>query len=83
MPVRFAYWTDRALAKIAEHGVKRHEVEHVLNHPIEDEASRANPRNMRCAGYTANGRFIVVVYRPIEAAGLWVAPITAYEPTPE
>jgi len=81
MPVRYYFWTPRAEAKVAEHGVEKHEAEQVLEHPERDEPSASDPDHMWAAGYTAAGRWIVVAYEPLD--DLWVAPITAYEPAEE
>lgn len=61
---------------IAEHGIDREEVEHVLRHPIDSDVSRTTGRPI-AFGRTAAGRGIAVVYEWIDAVSVY--PITAYD----
>ena len=72
-------WTegpDGNIRNMAEHDVTPDEVEHVLAHPIESDVSESSGRPI-VFGYTAGGRFLAVVYEPIDA--ITVYPITAFD----
>ncbi len=61
---------------IAEHGVTPEEVEQVLSEPIATETSRTTGRPV-VFGFTASGRFLVVVYEPMDETTVY--PVTAFD----
>jgi len=68
---------------IAEHGVDRDEVEHVLRTCFNARSrSRSNPAYWVVKGFTPAQRLLVVVFDYVREAHA-VIPITAYEPEPE
>ncbi len=72
-------WTDGRdgnVQHIAEHGITPDEVEHVLANPIESDVSETSGRPI-VFGYTAGGRFLAVVYEPIDETTVY--PITAFD----
>lgn len=79
MPWIEVIWTDGPdgnIGHIAEHGIAPDEVEHVLARPVETDVSDASGRPI-AFGYTPAGRFIAVVYEPID--DVTVYPITAFD----
>jgi hypothetical protein len=52
------------------------DIEHVLQNPVEEVASRSSGRPC-CFGYTPGGDFIIVVYEEIDDDTVY--PVTAYE----
>ncbi|MHC4106483.1 MAG: DUF4258 domain-containing protein [Planctomycetota bacterium] len=72
-------WTDGPqgnVQHIAEHGITSREVEQVLANPIHSDMSKASRRPI-VFGYTAGGRFLAVVYEPVDETTVY--PITAFE----
>ena len=67
---------DGNVHHIAEHGLTRLDVEHVLNQPQRRTTSRSSGLPM-VFGQTPNGEAIAVVFEKI--SDLHVYPITAYE----
>lgn len=73
-------WDDWNLGKIEAHGVSPEEVQEVFEDPGAIlEASRSSGRPI-VKGYTAAGRYLVVVYEEEDADPLRIYPITAYGP---
>lgn len=74
------HWDTYNLGKIAAHGVTPGEVDEVLADPdSQDAVSRSSGRPIT-RGYTAAGRWLVVVYEELDDNPRRVYPITAYEP---
>jgi len=61
---------------IAEHGLSKEDIEHVMCNPTKTGISRASGRPMMF-GYTEWGAYVGVVYE--EAAANSVYPVTAFE----
>jgi hypothetical protein len=76
MPYHEFFWTERALVKIAEHGLTTADVEHAVL------KSRKSPRASRSSGLptytgrTPSGELILVVFERLDATQIMV--ITAY-----
>jgi uncharacterized DUF497 family protein len=64
---------------VTDHGLTPDDVESVICNPIETSTSRTTGRPV-AAGYTADGRLILVVYELID--DVTVYPVTAYEIEP-
>jgi uncharacterized DUF497 family protein len=77
MPWIEILWTDRALAKLAEHGVSQEEAAQVLTDPDTWRTSASSGRPL-AMGWTDAGRRLVVVYEQVDDVTRLV--ITAYEP---
>lgn len=75
MPFEEVVWTDRAIRKIAEHGVTMDEVEQALANPQRQgrSASSSLPYTM---GVTNARRWLVVIYERVDA--ITICPVTAY-----
>ncbi|MEM8739844.1 MAG: hypothetical protein AAGG38_15385 [Planctomycetota bacterium] len=73
-------WFPRPLEKIAEHGVTRDEVEHVIRaaRPGVIVKSRTSDR-MTAIGYTAARRKIEVVFDWADEFETTAIPVTAYD----
>jgi uncharacterized DUF497 family protein len=61
---------------IAQHGITTQEVEDALSNPVDTDRSESSGRPI-VFGYTAAGRFLAVVYEPIDQ--ITVYPITAFD----
>ena len=61
---------------IAEHGLTPEDVESAISEPLETTISRSSGRPV-FAGYTHDGRLIIVVYEEVDVSTIY--PITAYE----
>lgn len=61
---------------IAEHGLSPDDVEDVLTHPIDQDVSRSSGLPI-AFGFTADGRYVLVVYEQVDEFTLY--PVTAYE----
>jgi uncharacterized DUF497 family protein len=61
---------------IAEHGLTIEDVEHVLQNPVSEGASRSTGRPC-CFGYTPSGDHIIVVYDQVDEDAIY--PVTAIE----
>jgi uncharacterized DUF497 family protein len=77
MPWLSIIWTERAERKIAQHGVSPQEVVEVLEDPLHTTSSASSGLPL-AFGFTAAGRWLVVVYEPIDAATVSI--VTAFEP---
>jgi len=64
---------------IAEHGISQDEVEEVLFDPESDTTLSRSSGYMITFGYTAEGRYIAVVWEHIIDDPLTLRPITAYD----
>lgn len=62
---------------VMEHGITREEVREVLESEATDRAQSESSGLPIAMGFTAGGRFLVVVYEQVDA--VTVHPITAYE----
>lgn len=61
---------------IAEHGLTKEDVEHVLENPSHEDTSSSTDRP--CSfGYTPAGDHIIVIYEQIDQETIY--PVTAYE----
>ena len=70
---------DGNVQHILEHGVSKDEVEGILNSPraaLDTSKSSGKPITF---GYTAEGRYLAVVWQHVLDDPLTVYPITAYE----
>ena len=67
---------DGNVQHIAEHGLTIDEVESVLRSPTSEGQSQSSGRPC-CFGYTPSGEYIIVIYEPVEDAGVY--PVTAYQ----
>ena len=76
MPWFDVYWLERAIEKVAEHGLSVEDVECVLQEFENEETSRSSGRPVRF-GSTPDGRYIAVVFEWID--DVTVMPVTAYE----
>lgn len=63
---------------IAEHGISPEEVREVLEDEGTDHTTSETSGRPLALGFTATGRFLVVVYERVDE--FTVQPITAYEP---
>jgi hypothetical protein len=61
---------------IAEHGLSTADIEHVMEHFVEEKVSRSSGRPVRF-GFTPDGRYIAVVFEWID--DVTVFPVTAFE----
>ncbi|MCC6580139.1 MAG: BrnT family toxin [Phycisphaeraceae bacterium] len=81
MPWVDILWDDHPdgnVEHIGEHGITPEEVRQVLEDPGTDHSRSASSGRPLAMGFTAAGRFLVVVYEEIDA--VTIRPITAYEP---
>jgi uncharacterized DUF497 family protein len=69
-------WTDRAVQKLADHGLIPEDAEAVICDPTDDDVSVSSGHPV-AFGYTSDGRYIIVVY--LEIDDVTVEPVTAYE----
>ncbi len=67
---------DGNVEHIAEHGLTPEDVEEVIFNPIDRDTSRTSGLPI-AFGFTAEGRYILVVYEQIDE--LTVYPVTAYD----
>ncbi|MFN8488248.1 MAG: hypothetical protein U0350_11685 [Caldilineaceae bacterium] len=67
---------DGNIAHITEHDLTPEDVEEVLLNPLGHDISRSSGRPI-VYGFTADGRYILVVYEKIDRYTVY--PITAYE----
>jgi uncharacterized DUF497 family protein len=75
MELRYYHDPETGLPHIYEHGVTEAEIEWILAHAVEDEASSDESR--QALGKTEHGRYLRVIYVPDEEGdGIFV--ITAY-----
>lgn len=80
MACQFVFiWSDAIIEYLAQHDVAPHEFEYVVCYPIEMDESDSTGRPL-VKGFTETGRWLVCVYE-LEADGITVIPVTAYEPT--
>jgi hypothetical protein len=70
---------DGNMAHIAAHYLTPDDVEEVLLNPVAYDVSRSSGRPI-VYGFTANGRYVLVVYELLDEQTLY--PITAYEIEP-
>lgn len=70
------YEPDGNVEHIAEHGLTPEDIEAAIYEPLEATTSRSSGRPV-LAGYTSDGRLIIVVYEELDAITIY--PITAYE----
>jgi uncharacterized DUF497 family protein len=75
MPWLDVIWTDENEKHVADAGLSRADVEHVIRNPLETAMSRSSGRPI-AIGYTPRGRRIAAVYEHIDE--ITVYPITAY-----
>ena len=78
MPWFDVIWNDEKegnAAHIAEHGLTREDVEHVLQNPVYADISQTTGRPV-CFGYVPDGRYICVVYEEVDNCTLY--PVTAF-----
>lgn len=80
MLARFYIDPETGQPHIYEHGVAEHEVEDVLERPLEDRPGREESRI--ALGQTRDGRFLRVIYVP-DAEPDSVFVVTAYELGPK
>ncbi len=70
---------DGNVQHIAQHGVSMDEVEEVLNRRSSvDAKSRSSGRTITF-GYTAEGRYLAVVWEHVDDDPLTVYPVTSYD----
>lgn len=60
----------------AAHGLTMHDVEYVLENPVQETTSRSTGLPC-CFGYTSDGDYVIVVYEQISKDTVY--PVTAYE----
>lgn len=77
MPFYFFQWTEERVAHLQLNDVSQDEFEYVVCRSNYRSRSRSTG-NKLTAGFTAEGRYIVCIYREIDKDTLM--PITAYEP---
>jgi len=79
MPWLHVIWTDANRAHLAEHGVTAEEVDEVFQEPDDRPLSGSSDRPM-AVGYTATGRYLVVVYEHIDAIAVYPSQATRSKP---
>ena len=81
MPAESILWDrdddpDGNVQHCAKHGVRKEEVEDVLDNPLDEDISRSSGRPV-AFGDTSTGRHLMVVYEQIDADTVY--PVTAYD----
>ena len=79
MPWLEVIWIDGPggnVEHIAQHGVTMQEVEEVLQNPLDSDVSESSGRPI-VFGRTRAGRFLAVVYEPVDPVTVY--PITAFD----
>ena len=64
------------IQRIAEHALAMEDVEHVFNNPTGEGGSHSSGLPC-CFVYTADGRYIIVVYEQVDEDS--ICPVTAYD----
>jgi len=67
---------DGNIEHIAEHGLTPKDVEEVILNPVDRDVSRSTGLPI-VFGFTADGRYILVVYEQVD--DITIYPVTAYE----
>jgi hypothetical protein len=67
---------DGNIEHIAEHGPTPEDVEEVILNPVDRDVSRSTGLPI-VFGFTADGRYILVVYEQVD--DITIYPVTAYE----
>jgi len=67
---------DGNIEHIAEHGLTPEDVEEVILNPVDRDVSRSTGLPI-VFGFTADGRYILVVYEQVD--DITIYPVTAYE----
>jgi uncharacterized DUF497 family protein len=70
---------DGNLEHIAQHGVGRDEVEQVVHGSLSNTTASKSSQHRITFGYTADGRYLAVVWEHIMDDPLTIYPITAYD----
>lgn len=73
---------DGNVAHIAEHGVSKDEVEDVLSEPSNPTRQSNSSGRPATFGWTATGKYIIVVWEEVQNDPLTAYPITAFEVPP-
>jgi uncharacterized DUF497 family protein len=71
------YWSERAIDKVAQHGLTQDDFEFAFENHYREELSHSSDRLIRF-GAAADGRRIAVVFEWVEE-DVSVIPVTAYE----
>jgi len=67
---------DGNIEHIAEHGLTPEDVEEVILNPVDRDVSRSTGLPI-VFGFTADGRYILVVYEQVD--DITIYPVTSYE----
>lgn len=70
---------DGNVQHIGEHGVSVEEVEEVLWGSLSNTTESKSSTNRVTFGYTAEGRYLAVVWEHVQDDPLLIYPVTAYE----
>ncbi|MEJ7594921.1 MAG: hypothetical protein WKF77_25625 [Planctomycetaceae bacterium] len=71
------YWSEKAIDKVAQHGLTQDDFEFAFENHYREELSPSSDRHVR-VGATADGRRIAVAFEWVQE-DLSVIPVTAYE----
>lgn len=69
------HWADSVLEKLDARGLIAEEVEAIVCHPVRTDVSASTGRPV-AFGWVADGRYVIVVYEPLDSVTVQV--ITAY-----
>jgi hypothetical protein len=70
------FWADETIEHLADHGLTTEDFEYVVSNPEDVDISRSSGL-LAAFGYTADGRYIIVVFNLIDETT--IEPVTAYE----